>query len=344
MKMVTCPKCKAANMQGTKTCTRCQSPLLSGKPKAATPARREAPRSAPQRRKKRRPSRPMVKPVAWLCSDSLAPTALFPSSTLKIGRDQSVDLSLPDAAVSRLHGQIVVGRATITYQDEGSANGSLLNGEDVTTAPLQIGDSLVLGPYEFVLRGPGDLTEADILAQTATRRVKSAVHSRRKAALSGLLEEVPLGEILQSMELNGRTGTLTVESSTSAGEMLIRNGAPLSARLGQIVGREGKVSGREAILAMMALEEGSFSLVRQDPADLEGDPMPFSLTSLFLEGFRRKDQLEEDMDSLFSDGQLIRRSRPQDVEHLSSRKTVILKGDEARQLLEDEDAQAEAPD
>ncbi|MBV9614220.1 MAG: FHA domain-containing protein [Ktedonobacteraceae bacterium] len=73
---------------------------------------------------------------------------------LSIGRSRESDIFLEDLAVSRLHASIVnMGNGNYALRDEGSANGSKVNGQLVSknqTYPLQEGDRIQLGQTVLV--------------------------------------------------------------------------------------------------------------------------------------------------------------------------------------------------
>ena len=74
--------------------------------------------------------------------------------SLSIGRSRESDIFLEDLAVSRLHASIVnMGNGSYALRDEGSANGTKVNGQTVTKYqpyPLQEGDKIQLGQTVLV--------------------------------------------------------------------------------------------------------------------------------------------------------------------------------------------------
>jgi pSer/pThr/pTyr-binding forkhead associated (FHA) protein len=74
--------------------------------------------------------------------------------SLSIGRSRESDVFLEDLAVSRLHASIVsMGNGNYALKDEGSANGTKVNGQIVNkyeTRPLQEGDRIQLGQTVLV--------------------------------------------------------------------------------------------------------------------------------------------------------------------------------------------------
>jgi pSer/pThr/pTyr-binding forkhead associated (FHA) protein len=73
---------------------------------------------------------------------------------LSIGRSRESDIFLEDLAVSRLHASIVsIGNGDYALKDEGSANGTKVNGQLVNkyqTFPLKEGDKIQLGQTVLV--------------------------------------------------------------------------------------------------------------------------------------------------------------------------------------------------
>jgi pSer/pThr/pTyr-binding forkhead associated (FHA) protein len=74
--------------------------------------------------------------------------------SLSIGRSRESDIFLEDLAVSRLHASIVnMGNSNYALKDEGSANGTKVNGMLVNkfqSHPLQEGDRIQLGQTVLV--------------------------------------------------------------------------------------------------------------------------------------------------------------------------------------------------
>lgn len=69
--------------------------------------------------------------------------------TTSIGRGRSNDVVLHDSSVSREHAEIVPRDDGYVVRDLGSTNGVLVNGAKVREAPLQAGDTLLLGTIEL---------------------------------------------------------------------------------------------------------------------------------------------------------------------------------------------------
>jgi predicted component of type VI protein secretion system len=87
-------------------------------------------------------------------TDALEPIT-FDAPRIVLGRGASCDVRLPDASVSGRHASIRARDAGYTVVDEGSTNGTRLNGEKLTAQaprPLKSGDELVLGRVRLTVR------------------------------------------------------------------------------------------------------------------------------------------------------------------------------------------------
>jgi pSer/pThr/pTyr-binding forkhead associated (FHA) protein/tetratricopeptide (TPR) repeat protein len=70
-----------------------------------------------------------------------------------VGRVAPADIAIDDDSVSRKHAEIVRSTKGVLIRDLGSANGTFLNGERVTEAPLSPGDVLRFGIVELRYAG-----------------------------------------------------------------------------------------------------------------------------------------------------------------------------------------------
>lgn len=222
----------------------------------------------------------------WICCDPLPPIPLDPSSaTITLGRSPAADVVLPHSQVSRVHGKIkVLGPGFYRYEDNGSSNGSILNGEKADKARLQVGDVLTLGPYEIEIHSHETLEKRqkarpneEELEGDHTR----VVENTPQAAMTGRLNEVPITEILQGLEFNRKTGTLQIQSKAGKGRLTVAEGHPIQAKFAEL-------HHDEALIAIALLSEGSF----QFSASVEpAEPMfRATITGCLLEATRRQDE------------------------------------------------------
>ena len=84
-----------------------------------------------------------------------SPQAAHPLTVgrITVGRDQTNDLHLPDLLVSRSHAELRIDRTEAEIVDLGSANGTFVNGQRVTRAPVYEGDVITIGHYLLQVEG-----------------------------------------------------------------------------------------------------------------------------------------------------------------------------------------------
>jgi pSer/pThr/pTyr-binding forkhead associated (FHA) protein len=218
--------------------------------------------------------------VSWVCCDPHPPVPLNLKTNKKIiiGRHKNCDLRLLHSCVSRNHAaiRVVSGRALI-LEDLNSSNGTFVNGKKVTTYPLEVGDIIQIGPFEVDVRNEPFNTDASKYGTTNTEFLTT----NRTAAMAGQIEKTPIVEVLQSIEFNGKTGTLYVETKRKDGFFVFASGRPISA----IFGEESDVA---AILAMLKLSKGNFILTdKVEPID---NGINCTITTILFEFSKRQDE------------------------------------------------------
>jgi pSer/pThr/pTyr-binding forkhead associated (FHA) protein len=72
-------------------------------------------------------------------------------SSMVIGRDDGLDLTIPDGSVSRRHAEIVLGPEKAEVKDLGSRNGVFVNGARVASSSIRPGDTLRVHKSLFVV-------------------------------------------------------------------------------------------------------------------------------------------------------------------------------------------------
>lgn len=85
---------------------------------------------------------------------------LLEKSTVTVGREFRCDLSLEDASVSRRHAEFHRTGAAYEVVDLNSTNGTLVNGELVTSRELRSGDCIKVGCYLFKFLSAGSIEAA----------------------------------------------------------------------------------------------------------------------------------------------------------------------------------------
>jgi signal transduction histidine kinase len=99
-----------------------------------------------------------------------------------VGRDSTSSIRLVDTEVSRRHAEFRFVNGAWQVRDVGSANGSFVNGQPVTDAPLQPGDRIQIGQSVLVFspgggdgRGGSDLAERISLITRHDMELSSAI-------------------------------------------------------------------------------------------------------------------------------------------------------------------------
>jgi pSer/pThr/pTyr-binding forkhead associated (FHA) protein/tetratricopeptide (TPR) repeat protein len=120
-----------------------------------------------------------------------------------IGRSKSCDLPLNDAIMSRQHCIIVESGGAYTIEDNGSRNGTEVNGSHISGAtPLGDGDKIVLGPFELTFYSSGgeaiveseDLLDEDAATRFAgaddLQKAQKTVHESQRPVSSGAIVRI----------------------------------------------------------------------------------------------------------------------------------------------------------
>jgi len=142
-----------------------------------------------------------------------------------IGRSSDLDMVLVEDMVSRKHARISTQAGEVYIEDLGSTNGTFVNGEKVTRSRLTQGDRILVGTsiIKMISVDPRDAHQSEAEAR---RRLEMGA-SRATAAgrpMSGVIEEIPLPDLLQLLSTSRKSGVLSVTSPTSVGRIYLRQG------------------------------------------------------------------------------------------------------------------------
>lgn len=182
---------------------------------------------------------------------------------------------LPHESVSREH-VVLRGVDGAIVATNRSNFGMHVNEKKVMDSlELAIGDEVWVGPYHLTVTGDA----APVAIDSALTRPFSVV--AQSDDLQGRIRKVPLAEVLQQLEFNQRTGTLSVFSDDQEGSLVVYQGQPMHAQFGGL-------EDDEAVFTMIALTSGSFSLSSKVEAGER--TISTSLTGLLLEARRREDE------------------------------------------------------
>lgn len=138
----TCPICNETVEQGSGVCPRCGFTLV-GATETFAPVSVQDVAVTPEQSG----ARPVLRIIKgpYTGQEFVLGDGLF-----SIGRDPSCDLFLNNTTVSRVHASLVIDGASAKVRDEGSTNGTWLDGNVVDEAPLAQGSVLQIGTFEMV--------------------------------------------------------------------------------------------------------------------------------------------------------------------------------------------------
>lgn len=187
------------------------------------------------------------------------------------------DLILSDIEMPTMDGWTLL-RLVRAHRSLGAIPFVFLTGRESQTDRLT---AYRLGADDFV---PKSTPPARILARV--RRVLENVQTDpqrvvRRNMLSGELRHVAAPRVLQLLESERRTGTLTVRHEDSRAVIHLREGRPMACGLDR-----GEQAGREALFTVFSWAEGRFEFVNQDYAG--ADEIQASLAELLSEARLRR--------------------------------------------------------
>ena len=147
-----------------------------------------------------------------------------------IGRSSDLDMVLVEDMVSRRHAKISSTEAEVYIQDMGSTNGTFVNGEKIAgRALLHEGDRILVGTSIIkVVAVEGQL--ANQSEAEARRRLEAGAQQRQATQgrpMSGVIEEIPLPDLLQLLSTSRKSGVLTVNNGVTHRQDLPAQGRDL---------------------------------------------------------------------------------------------------------------------
>jgi hypothetical protein len=280
---VVCPSCKFPNASGAVACLACKG-TLGPEPLRDVTARHEpvllselpAPVATTPTGIATGPT------LAWLVCDPLPPLPLAPGRDLTIGRAATCDLVLPHEAVSRVHAVVrVVGEQAVV--EDRSSFGCFVDGARLEAGGRALGkdERLTIGPYVLrvapVARDPSD----EAADRTRPLTVPVDPMASGAMAMQGRFERVNPMEILQVFDFHKKTATLRIANAPEAGELVVVEGRPVRARLGDL-------RGLDAAIRIALLARGQFSV--HSEAQPGAEELSMSMTQVLLEANRREDE------------------------------------------------------
>lgn len=214
-------------------------------------------------------------------------------SEIVIGRSSELDMVLVEDMVSRRHARITSFHGEIGIEDFGSTNGTFVNGERVTKARLKEGDRILVGTNIIKLVHRDSLDANNNMMSNPMERGGSGVTQPPQnntqtltGTITGLIDEVPLPDLLQLFSTSKKSGVLVILSDDT-GKVYLRQGRVFFATIND----QNDIDPYKAFYRMMAWRRGQFSL--EHPTDEAfDDEIDESVEGLMMEGMRQLDELQ----------------------------------------------------
>jgi pSer/pThr/pTyr-binding forkhead associated (FHA) protein len=211
-----------------------------------------------------------------------------------VGRSSDLDMVLVEEMVSRKHAVFRLSAGVLTVQDQGSTNGTFVNGERIEKATLNEGDRVLIGTS--ILRVVGsDATSPvegrrallDNATQKAVRpRTNEPPASQEPPRMSGSLEEIPLPDLMQLFSTSKKSGVLVLRSSESTARLYLDLGRIRHAE----INTSPNLTPVKAVYRLLGFTRGQFALDPPDDRKFE-QPLDLGATEVLMEGFRQLDEL-----------------------------------------------------
>ena len=224
------------------------------------------------------------------------PILLEPERAYSIGRAEGNNIVLADADVSRHHAVLAWDGARFVLKDLGSRNGCQVNRARVAHRVLNDNDRIKIGNrvFTFMARSEAEvrklyLERRDEPAKSDTEAIDLETRGAPQQGFAGSVAEFGLPELIQTLELNRKTGVLTVVGDHGRSTVTVRDGNIIAAQLGAI-------RGKEAVYELIGLSDGffEFDVMDEVPAD---DEIKTPTSALLMEGLRRLDELQRQEES-----------------------------------------------
>lgn len=248
------PKCKcgfAYNLPDATACKQCGAPYPPKGSKAARAramARGELPADG-------QPARPSTAPVRrHVLTAAGAEHTLAPGKVFSMGRGEGCALTIPSKRVSRQHAEIFWRSGRPVIKNVSATNQTKVNDRPIKEHELRDGDTVQVGPYEMTYRAlrPGESSTGAVAEDQMTLVSESE-------ALAGNLNQFSLFELLATFEKQSKTGTISISTDEEDGQIVLDQGKFVKATF-------ENQTGEDAVLSMLALEDGLFQITKEAKA------------------------------------------------------------------------------
>jgi hypothetical protein len=205
-----------------------------------------------------------------------------------IGRSSDLDMVLVEDMVSRRHAKIATTDTEVTISDMGSTNGTFVNGEKISTSPIREGDRILVGTSIIKMVAVDPAANAHQSEAEARRRLEAGANRQNSSGgrpMSGVIEEIPLPDLLQLLSTSRKSGVLSISGVVGVGRIYLRNGSIYFAAIND----DFNVSPQKAIYRMLTWETGQFELEPGGEMNVM-EEIQESVEGLLMEGVRQIDE------------------------------------------------------
>jgi hypothetical protein len=223
------------------------------------------------------PSHDDTRPKHSLRPVGAPPIELEIGKVFTFGRSDQNTLVIPSGRVSRIHAEIRWDGVRAILTDKGSANGTCVGRKPIKEHELRSGDEIEIGPFFCTY-----MIESTDPFATLGDGVHRAAQTTSSGGdlMTGRIEATTIAELLQSIELNQKTGTLDVFGLDGTGRFQAKDGVPLVAEFGD-------KKDEEAVIALLGVTSGRFTFMPEVTEERRIKP---TITGLLLEFGRRVDE------------------------------------------------------
>jgi hypothetical protein len=259
------------------------------------------------------------RPLALKFLSGLHPGEVLPLSGVKeliIGRSGDVGLALPEEMVSRRHARILRKSGGLEIEDLGSTNGTFVNGERIKAAtPLSVSDRILIGSSIMRLVDEADVDSAPThsnprpeVEDKGARRTKTttaqgvggfgarertdkhpAAASGATRSMAGLLDEIPLPDLLQLFGSSKKTGVLVLTApGGTVGKIFLKKGLIRFASLDDVE----TMPPIKVLIRLLDWQKGTFELQPPDEREAIPGEVEIAVQDIMIEGFRQIDEMQ----------------------------------------------------
>jgi pSer/pThr/pTyr-binding forkhead associated (FHA) protein len=220
------------------------------------------------------------------------PIRLLPDRKYFMGRGEGNNVVISDPEVSRKHSVLYWENGAFVIEDFDSRNGTYVNRKRIKKERLEDGDKIRIGNRTFTVMVEREHSVRRMILRNRAERqggeteildIESMMGP--SAGFAGSLSDFGVPEILQVIDLNRKTGKLSIVSDEGRGDIFVKDGQVIHAKIGQL-------QGEEAVYRMLRAERGYFEFDMRAVDDVQ-PTVAVKTANLLMEGFRRMDESEK---------------------------------------------------